>query len=334
VIPGEESIPGDESADRLPEGGPLGATLPVPVTVAEGSIVEVEIVATQCEPGRIYGVVTCAGRPVSDAEIVANTAAGEGDAPNRGRLTRTRTAADGSYEIWTTSGSVDLEMRPGAGQLPMRRQLILTAGSAVEASFALGAASVAGRIVDSSRSPIRGALVRLVRPHAAGRTAATTESEADGSFQFRFLEPGGYALLRGRIGAATTATTFSLEAGETRNLGDLVEETAVPVAVQVRVPSAAKPGTFESLAEGRVVVESLDGHVLPRPWKEGTFARDELKVRAGVLKIEHLPPGQYQLRLRQPFAATWPLEITLAGPRLFEWNVGQEPPKPKAKSSN
>jgi len=333
VVPGEGARPADDgSADKPAEGGPLGATEPVPITVAEGSVVEVEIVATHCEPARIYGFVTGAGDPISNAELVAVSAGGGmlGASQNRGRLARTRTSGDGSYEIWTASGSVDLEMRPGAAP-PMRRQLILTPGSAVAASFALGAASVAGRIVDMSRWPIQGALVRLVQQQSSsGRVAVTAESEGDGSFLFRLLEPGSYVLMRGRMGAATTATGFSLEAGEVKNLGDLVEEIPVPVEVQVWVPSAASAGTCEPLAEGRVVVESLDGHMLPRPWKGGTFAKDELKVREGLLKIEHLTPGHYQLRLRRPITATWPLQITLAGPHHFDWNVGQEPPKPRS----
>jgi len=99
------------------------------------------------------------------------------------------------------------------------------------------------------------------------------------------------------------------------------------------VPSAANAGAYEPLAEGKVVVETADGQLLPQAWTGG-FAMTELKVHAGLLQIDHLTPGSYRLRMRRPFAARLPLEITLRGPRTFEWNVGQEPPTPKPKSPN
>jgi hypothetical protein len=95
VVAGGQAKPANKSAD----GGLLGSTEPVPITVVEGSVVEVDLVATHCEPARIYGLVMGGGSPISNAELVAVSSgpAMPGASPNSERYVHTRTSADGSY---------------------------------------------------------------------------------------------------------------------------------------------------------------------------------------------------------------------------------------------
>ena len=91
----------------------------------------------------------------------------------------------------------------------------LTAGLASSAAFAGptdSAATVGGRVVDSNRELVAGALVRLV--NADGEVVARTETNDRGIFVFRHVRPGRYVIQAAARGIGRGAVRVGLRPGE------------------------------------------------------------------------------------------------------------------------
>lgn len=147
-------------------------------------------------------------------------------------------------------------------------------------------ASVAGRCVDVSGSPIRDVRVRLYPPtldrHARLREAT---SRSDGSFRFDGLEPGEFAIeadTAGKLTPRTRRTLVTLDATTSADGIELVFAAGLPIA------GSAATAAFAPLA-GRIVTLHHAEWVRPRITRT---------TGDGSYRFDAVPEGTYTLALR------------------------------------
>ena len=113
----------------------------------------------------------------------------------------TATATDGTFEIWTAPGAMEVLVR-ATGYATVRQRV----NAPAQLDIALSPEStIAGTVVDASGQPVAGALV------TADADAPSVTTAADGTFALRALAAGTYDVHARTFGlAGHTATTLAL----------------------------------------------------------------------------------------------------------------------------
>jgi len=122
--------------------------------------------------------------------------------------------------------------------------------SMIVASTASAQGTIHGKILDESREPLPGVLVRLKVPTDTLRQFITG-TDLDGTFKFSGIPSQTYRLVAIAVGRGTLTTTFRFD-GSNLDLGDLIMMEA-PVAVQGvtiegRIPPAIQAGDTTNYA--------------------------------------------------------------------------------------
>ncbi|HKB15523.1 MAG TPA: hypothetical protein VKF62_05625, partial [Planctomycetota bacterium] len=125
----------------------------------------------------------------------------------------------------------------------------------------------------------------------------------------RGLPPGSYVLAVWADGRGVRVERIDLAGGEIRDLGDLLLPKEVSLTVSVRWEDG------RSVDEGSVHLEDSAGRVLPALEGSGSGIR----VRGGTLRVGHLGPGIWRLRMTRPARATLEVRLPESGPTDFDW---------------
>jgi hypothetical protein len=221
----------------------------------------------------------------------------------------TRTDGDGSFAIGPLAPG-DFRVRArGRFDLADSAETTAKAGDRDLVLRLSTGATLRGRAVDRASGAPRVATIHLARTDAeegAGeRTAALASAGRDGSFQFRALVPGTYALVaRGDDGAV----------GFLRDVAVRLGEPASPVIVALAPGASLRIRYGGTQAWGRYVVRA-GGTVLT----DGT-------LRAGESVLVRVPPGAVTVRFETPTEPAEERPVAVgAGENEVAFGPGQVP---------
>ncbi|HEX5052673.1 MAG TPA: RNA polymerase sigma factor [Planctomycetota bacterium] len=177
-----------------------------PVALREGVTTEIELDLGDHLPGELDGTVTCNGELVADAAIAIEVERPTGEFPWPGRfLLNAKTDAEGRFHLRMPPGSLRVAIdRTAQHRAPLGggsysyqlvyadQQLQLTAGSAVQATFAVEPCTLRLRVLDERGEPVAGVPLLLPGPQLAlwHRPAAT---DAEGCTTCE-VEPGTFSV--------------------------------------------------------------------------------------------------------------------------------------------
>ncbi len=266
-------------------------------------------VTIEVEPlGTIIGQVVRGKRPVPGASIDIS-------GPNAGDLEPVRTNAEGRFEArglrpgpWTLFASND---RAGAfGRAPVVQ---LARGQTAEVTIDLAyAASISGRVIDQTGSPVPG--VTVVFSNTQSDDAGITATSTDGTFRAAMMTGGGQYRPAVRRSLSSSAPLPPASGSEfplvTLADGD-ADVTGVVLTVQLDhlsiagkvVDSAGAP-----VPDARVVADAMQGGEAPGFARGLQDPADTTNVD-GQFSIDDLPAGSYALRARSAAG----VEATLPG---------------------
>lgn len=195
----------------------------------------------------------------------------------------------GALGLTRPTSTTEIQVKVHAdGFVPASRTLALVALDAVaphEFRVARGA-SIAGRCIDGSGTPLRDVRVRVYPPsldrHARLREATT---RADGSFRFDGLEAGEFAVeaeAAGKLAPHPRQTTVVLESTTQRDGVEIVFAPGLAIA------GSASTDAFAALADRIVTLHHPD-------WIRARITRTGAD---GSFRFDAVPEGKYVLALR------------------------------------
>jgi EmrB/QacA subfamily drug resistance transporter len=200
--------PGAVDDAVIPEGpatSPAGRRVPVPAIGHDAA----------AEPARLDGgtgrlvlghVLRGDGRPLAGASVTLADVVGR-------QVARTRSGADGDYQLAPTAGGTYL-LIASAPNLAPNAAMVALADSPVRRDLVLaGSARLHGRVRGADDQPLAGALVTLT--NVQGEVVGSALTERDGWFDIPELLAGTYTLAGQAPGHQPVARTVQLADGET-----------------------------------------------------------------------------------------------------------------------
>ncbi|MCI0585519.1 MAG: carboxypeptidase-like regulatory domain-containing protein [Planctomycetes bacterium] len=280
------------------------------VTVPDGGMAEVLLDADAASLPRLFGTVRRGGLPAPGVEIRAKGKGGT----SAGFQKSARTDAEGSFELWlAVEGSFEVQARESGAPAPgASRTVEVTSGVDLEVSFDLVSGEIRGQVAADDGAPMANPHARLSwegDPDNRAPGSSRKGESASGKFAFRGLPPGSYVLTLWADGRGVRVERIELAGGEIRDLGDIPLPKEVALAVSVRWEDG------RPVEEGSVRVEDSSGRVLPS--LDGS--RSGTRVRGGTLRVGHLSPGIWRLRMTRPARATLEVRLAESGPTDVAW---------------
>jgi protocatechuate 3,4-dioxygenase beta subunit len=263
-------------------------------------------------------LVAAGGAPAADVELVWRQRSDFGfaiggpaaDGP------RTRSAADGTFELRVEAGRRGLlELPRAAGLLFASREQRQVEVAAYEADADLGelgliaAARIAGQVVDEAGQPVPSARVRANRDALAIWMPGQGEPvDGEGRFELIGLEPGRHGVGAEAPGFVPATATVELKSGEQVDglvlrlargasiAGTVLDDRGRPVAgarvagfrdrelgPNVRVQGIDADAAVETDANGYFVLSGIEGEqVSLRAWAEGCASQTLAGVAVGT----------------------------------------------------
>ena len=206
---------------------------------------------------------------------------------------------------------------PAAGAVRVVR---LAFGENLEISFDLVSGEIRGEVVAEEGALVTNPHARLSwqsLPDEQGPGSSRRGESASGRFAFRGLPPGSYTLTLWADGRGVRVERVDLAGGEVRDLGEVLLPPETPLTVSVRWDDG------RPVADGSVRVEDASGLPLPPLDRPGP----EVPIRAGALRIGHLGPGTWRLRMVRPVRASLEIRLPGSGPVDLSWEVRRDAPK-------
>ncbi|HET6202560.1 MAG TPA: carboxypeptidase-like regulatory domain-containing protein [Planctomycetota bacterium] len=287
------------------------------VTVPEGGVAEVVLEANPAAAPRIFGTVRRAGQPLDGVEIRAQGKGGSSSGFQRSA----RTGGDGAYELWLPlEGSFEVQARETEAPAPSATRMVEAAsGTDQEVSFDLVSGEIRGAAAADDGGPVANLHARLSwrgRRDGHGPGSSRKGESGNGRFAFRGLPPGSYTLALWADGRGVRLERVDLEGGEARDLGDVLLPREIPLTVTVQWEDGPL------VLGGSVRVEDASGNPLPPLDRSGP----EIAVRDGSLRIGHLGPGSWRLRMNRPRRATLEILLPDSGPVDLVWGLSRQSP--------
>lgn len=275
------------------------------VNVVAGEHVD-DLVITMAVGGRIAGIVLAEGtKPLANARVnlynqperkVANPAIMPSgpfqQAAPRGKVTHSvTTGPDGKFDIRGIDAGVKILEVNADGFVVDRRRDLLVIDEELTGPLEIGLTrgrEIAGRVVDSSSKPLRGARVKFRIAEGTGDRgmgSATTDEEGVfvledlglGTYDLDFVHAGFVKKQMKSVSAGQSDISITLE-----KLGGIAGTVTMPQATR-------KPGSFEVL----LYRDATLGESAP-------LRRKSVAAASGKFKLESIDPGTYEIAIEAP----------------------------------
>lgn len=246
-----------------------------PLAVDAGAPTEVELVLYR--GGAALGAVR---RPSATGDLACTVTFHD---PSDGRVVGSApTGPSGRYEVaHLSSDPLVGRAACGAAGMAERAGVEVPPGDAVEVDFELGAAALAGRVLDAFGRPVSGAAVGAGPQASAVRPVAVTTTRADGAFEL-----SGVAGDRLRVVAESD-----------RGTGEAIGVRAGDRSVEIRVGSGELVGHVA--AQGGGSLTDFAAAALPVDGTSGRTRSQRFVAPTGDFRLS-LSPGRYRVRVRAP----------------------------------